>query len=217
MYIASDTEEITLIEELHERNRAVDYSSQLWTSEQCRKHVPSLRANYCQGGLFFPEEVSVNPRRMIHRLQQHLSNDSRIQFHFRTCVDRLETNADNVTATTTDGQTFRADRAIVCSGSEFQILFPELFRESDLEVVKLQMLRLKPQPDVRLPGNLLTGLSIRRYESFSECPSWNEIKSREPADREWKKWSVHILFKQETDGGIIVGDSPRVCDRRLRG
>ena len=57
------------------------------------------------------------------------------------------------------------------------------------------------------PGNILTGLSIRRYESFRQCPSWNAVKAREPRESLEKQWGVHILFKQEADGGIIVGDS----------
>ena len=53
----------------------------------------------------------------------------------------------------------------------------------------------------------LTGLSIRRYESFSQCPSWAKIKEREPDDAFWKRWGIHLLFKQELDGAIILGDS----------
>ena len=87
------------------------------------------------------------------------------------------------------------------------MLMPELFQQSDLKAVKLQMIRLKPQPGVQIPGNVLTGLSIRRYESFTECPSWQMVKAGEPEESFWKRWGVHILFKQELDGSIIIGDS----------
>jgi glycine/D-amino acid oxidase-like deaminating enzyme len=53
----------------------------------------------------------------------------------------------------------------------------------------------------------LTGLSIRRYEAFAECPSYRAIKAREKQDSLVKKWGVHILFKQAADGSIILGDS----------
>lgn len=212
IYIASDDEELTLIEELHAINSKNGYESEVWSSSQCRSRYPQLRSDYCRGGLFFPQEISVNPRVMIHRLHQYLSEQPNFQGHFASCVNALRVdNAGRVTAKLTDGQEFKAENAIVCSGDEFKILFPAHFQKSDLTAVKLQMLRLCPPKELgsqaSLPGNVLTGLSIRRYESFAQCPSWNEIKSKEPADSFAKKWGVHILFKQEIDGGIILGDS----------
>lgn len=208
IYIASDEEEQTLIEELHAINADNDYPSQLWTAQQCRERYPLLKGDYCRGGLYFPEEVSVNPRQMIHRLHHFLAEHPNYRSHFQTWVGELTIAGDGrVTATATDGRVFSADKAILCCGAELQTLYPALFRESDLQAVKLQMLRLRPQPEISLPGNILTGLSIRRYESFSQCPSWQAIKSREADDSPWKRWGVHILFKQEADGGIILGDT----------
>lgn len=207
IYLASDVEEQTLLEELREINKADDYPSELWTVQQCRERYPQLRSDYCVGGLFFPDEVSVNPRTMIHRLHRFLAEQPRYLASFKTTVVELESDGHQVTAVTSDGTSVIADRTIVCCGSEFGLLFPQMFADSDLIATKLQMLRLKPQPDVTMPGNVLTGLSIRRYESFSQCPSWPGIKSREPADSFWKRWGVHVLFKQEADGGIILGDS----------
>ena len=208
IYIASNDEELTLLEELRAIDKAGDYECELWTTDQCIARYPQLRRDYCKGGLFYPREMSVNPRMMIHQLHRYLNQQSGYESHFLTSVCELSERADGtVEARTTSGTRFEAERAIVCSGSEFQLLFPDIFRESDLTAVKLQMLRLKPQANVDMPGNVLTGLSIRRYESFSQCPSWSDIKSREPADSFSKKWGVHILFKQEIDGGIILGDS----------
>lgn len=208
IYLASDDEEIGLLEELQAINAADDYPSQLWTPQKCCREYPGLRSDYCRAGLFFPDEVSVNPRIMIHRLLGYLKNQPGFQSYFDSCVHDLTVTADGRTqATTTDGRSCVAERTILCCGSEFQSLYPERFRNSDLETVKLQMLRLRPQQSVSMPGNILTGLSIRRYESFSQCPSWATIKAAEPADSFAKKWGIHILFKQEADGGIILGDS----------
>ncbi|QEG41129.1 TIGR03364 family FAD-dependent oxidoreductase [Roseimaritima ulvae] len=208
VYIASDAEELTLIEELHAINAANDYTSQLWTAAECRQRYPQLRSDYCGGGLFFPDELSVNPRMMVHRLHQFLAQQPGFNSHFQTPVCELASAAHGrVQATSTDGRRFTADKALVCCGSEFQMLFPQLFHASDLQAVKLQMLRLKPQSSMQLPGNILTGRSIRRYESFSQCPSWHEIQARQDADDFAAKWGIHILFKQEADGGIILGDS----------
>ena len=207
IYIASNEEEETLIEELHAINQQNDYESQLWTTEQCRQRYPQLRTDYCRAGLFFPDEVSVNPRQMIHRLHELLAQQEKFTAQFHTRVGNLACDADSVTATATDGRIFKAAKAIVCCGAEFQTLYPDVFADSDIQAVKLQMLRLKPQANVTMPGNVLTGLSIRRYESFSQCPSYAEIIARQETDAFWQEWGVHILFKQEADGGIILGDS----------
>ena len=217
IYIASDEEELTLIEELCAINADNDYQSELWTVQKCLDRYPQLRADYCRGGLFFPQEVSVNPRVMIHRLHQHLSEQPNYYCHFQTCVRALADDGHQVTAETTDGRVFTAQKAILCCGSEFQTLYPKMFHDSGLKTVKLQMLRLKPQPQVRIPGNVLTGLSIRRYESFSQCPSWMSIKSRESSDSFSKRWGIHILFKQEADGGIILGDSHEYASADSKG
>lgn len=208
LYVASDDDELTLLEELSCINQQDRYPSQLWTPDRCRDRYPQLRSDYCRGGLFFPEEISLNPRKMIHQLHAYLSGNPQFQGHFRTCVNELVClTKGRVSASTTDGKTFIADNAILCGGNEFQLLFPEMFDHAEIEVVKLQMLRLKSQPNVSIPGNVLTGKTIRRYESFSKCRSWNEIKSREPSDDPLKRWGIHILLKQEADGSIILGDS----------
>lgn len=208
IYLASDQEEMTLLEELHAVNNAADYPSQLWTTQQCRDRYPQLRRDYCWGGLFFPAELSVTPSLLIQRLHEYLNQQPGFESHFRTCVKELEpTGHGSVTAKTTAGHTIRVERVILCCGAEVQLLYPEVFQTSDIELVKLQMLRLTPQPEVRLPGNVLTGLTIRRYESFNECPSWATIKAREEQDSFARQYGIHLLFKQEPDGGIIVGDS----------
>jgi len=208
VYLASNEDEQMLIEELSAINSSVDYESEIWTARQCQDRFTQLRSDYCVGGLFFPQEVSVNPRRLVHRLHQYLKERSKFDVQFQTCVSNVVVDdTEQVQVNTSDGRVLQASKVIVCSGSEFQLLFPERFRKSDLVAVKLQMMRLKTQTLASIPGNVLTGLSIRRYESFTQCPSWNDVKNREPEESLAKKWGVHILFKQEIDGSVIVGDS----------
>lgn len=208
LYIASDDEEQGLLEELREINRADQYTSELWTTQQCQNHVGALRSEYCRGGLFFPDEISINPRLMIHRLLGYLAEQANFQSRFSTNVCELSiAGSGKVVARTSSGESFLGAKAILCSGHEFKTLYPERFAASELRAVKLQMLRLRPPGSVVLPGNLLTGRSIRRYESFSQCPSWSGVKSREPEDCFAKRWGIHLLLKQESDGGVILGDS----------
>lgn len=206
-YLASDEEELQLLEELAAINIDQDYPSELLSAEACVKKLPALRKEYCKGGLFFPEEISLNPRIAVHQLLKYLGTFENFAYFPATGIISAESDTSGVKLVDIFKQTYFASKVVICSGSEFRLIFPEIFADSDLEVTKLQMALIGPQQKVQIPGNILTGLSIRRYESFRDCPSYQEIKSRETDDSFWKEWGIHILFKQENDGSIILGDS----------
>ncbi len=212
VYIASNAEEMTLLEELAIINRSNDYPSQLLTTEECQQRYAGLRSDYCVGGLFFPEEITLEPRIALHRIQQYLIAQKGLDLFTRTLAVGVDSVGEGCRVNASDGRVFHADRVLVCSGYEFQTLFPEIFAQSDLEAVKLQMILLDKQPLQIIPGSILTGLSIRRYESFRECPSYAAIKAKEDPDSLERKWGIHILFKQTTDGSIILGDSHEYAD-----
>ncbi|WP_400071095.1 TIGR03364 family FAD-dependent oxidoreductase [Zobellia russellii] len=206
IYIASNEEETQLLLELNAINLANSYTSKLLTKEECLEMYPGLRADYVKMGLFFPEEVMVEPRLMIGKLQAYLEEVGMDVFMNKTVV---ECNAltNWVQVHTTDNTSLSAAKVIICNGSDFKTLYPSLFAESDLIVSKLQMMQTKHQPNYKLPSSILTGLSIRRYEAFSECPSYASIKAKENSEAFEKKWGVHILLKQAADGSVIIGDS----------
>jgi len=206
IYIASDEEEMAVLEETHALFQGRDYPSELWTAAQVREHLPPVRPDYPVGALYFPQEFSVEPRQMIHRLLAWLSQDERLDYRPHTTVREVADTGSRVMLVTNSGAKITADRAVVASGREFKILFPEIFQASDLKVSKLQMMLTKPLPNVQLPGNILTGLSIRRYESFREVAAYEQLTDK-PEHAEYKKWGIHILFKQRPDGSIILGDS----------
>ncbi|MEO1010450.1 MAG: TIGR03364 family FAD-dependent oxidoreductase [Bacteroidota bacterium] len=211
VYLASNNEEVALLEELWQINRKNEYTSHLLTASECLKKYPGLRESYVRAGLFFPEEVTIEPRLMIHRLHDYLATLGLVVYK-NTKVIECNALANHVKLHTAVGGTFSAGKVIICNGSDFKTLYPHLFRESELEISKIQMMQTGPQHNYRLSGSVLTGLSIRRYEAFAECPSFKAIKSRENPDSPEKKWGVHILFKQAVDGSIILGDSHEYAD-----
>lgn len=207
VYIASNDEEMQLIHELHDINKANNYKSELLTKEQCLSKYDGLRSDYCKAGLFFPQEVTVEPRTMINKLHQFMVDKLGLKLYTKTTVIHIEEENENVSVTTADGLNYYSSKVIVCCGSEFKTLFPEVFNQSDLVVTKLQMLQTKSQGDYKLNGSILTGLTIRRYESFEECPSFKAIKAKEDTQSYEKQYGIHILFKQAVDGSVIIGDS----------
>ncbi|MFH4965954.1 TIGR03364 family FAD-dependent oxidoreductase [Gaetbulibacter sp. M235] len=206
VYLASNYEEVQLLEELAEINKSNSYSSRLLTKDECLNNYSGLREDYILAGLFFPEEVIVEPSIMINKLHAFLKKDG-IDLFFNAKVVLCDETVNGVIVTLTTGTAFMASKVIICNGSDFKTLYPSIFNESDLIVSKLQMMATKPQQNYKLKGSVLTGLSIRRYEAFEECASYNVIKANECKESLEKKWGVHILFKQAYDGSIILGDS----------
>ncbi|KFF14356.1 oxidase [Chryseobacterium soli] len=214
VYIASNNEEHQLIEELYEINKNNEYESILLSKSECINRFDGLRSDYCKGGLFFPQELSVDSAEMIVKLHTLLQEKSGLKIFYNTTAIETYENDTECIAVTADGIEFTASKIIICGGHEFKTLYPAVFNESDLEVTKLQMLQAKPQGIYSLPGNILTGLSIRRYESFQECASYEKIKSLEDPNSFEKKFGVHILFKQALDGSVILGDSHEYADAK---
>jgi FAD dependent oxidoreductase TIGR03364 len=212
VYFASNDEEVQLIEELSIINKHNSYESHLLTKEQCLEKYPGLRNDYVKAGLFFPDEVTVEPRIMINRLLDFLIKEKGLDYFGNTKVLNCDASSEETTVITASGEIYKASKVILCCGSEFKTLYPDIFAKSDLEVTKLQMLQTKPQPGYELKGSILTGLSIRRYEAFYECPSFTAIKAKEDPNSFEKKWGVHILFKQTIDGSVIIGDSHEYAD-----
>ena len=69
-----------------------------------------------------------------------------------------------------------------------------------------------PCESIPLKRSILTGLTIRRYESFQQCASYATIAHRGHLNPQLIQWGIHILFKQAVDGSIIIGDSHEYRD-----
>lgn len=206
-YLASNDQELQLIEELHQINQQAGYTSHLLSSKECFIRFPALKKGYCLGAIYFPKELSAEPRQTIHRILEYLQlKFPKLAYHPNTAVINCYSAKGKASVETATGQQFNAEKVIICSGREFRLLYPQLFQQSDLEVSRLQMMQTYPLPQIVLPGNILTGLTIRRYESFHECPSFKDLDNT-VYDPAFFANGIHILFKQAMDGSIIIGDS----------
>ena len=107
LYIASDAEEVALLEELHSINVENDYTSELWTAKQCCERYATIANGIRQcEGLFFPAEVSINPRKMINSLHDYLSQDERLDIHYSTPIASVQEHGGKAIVTTSDGRDF---------------------------------------------------------------------------------------------------------------
>ena len=211
LYLASTALEMQVLEEKHARYQQLGYPSRVLTAAECRQRLPAVRASYCVGGLLFEQEVTAEPDQLIHRLLAYLQ--ARYQLDYRPATPVREVTASSAAATVVDarGQRYQAAQVLICTGRDCQLLFPDVLAQSDLQLCKLQMLATSPLPQVRLPGSVLTGGSLRRYAAFKSCPSYPQLLA-EPVSNELRQWGIHILFKQAVDGSIIIGDTHEYAD-----
>ncbi len=213
IYLASDEAECQLLEELASINKNNDYKSLLLTQSDCLARYPNLNKDYVKMGLLFPEEIGLDPRIMIHKVIAYQQEQMSLEYLPYTHIIECETSATGVTLKAADGRSFEAFKVIVCSGSDFKSLFPEVFQASDIEVSKLQMLRTKANLGLNLKGSILTGLTIRRYEAFRECASFDFLDNSH-LNPNLKQLGIHILFKEADDGSVIIGDSHEYADAK---
>lgn len=210
-YIASDDDEMNLLEEAAFLFREKEYPCKLLSKTECQAKLPTLQDAYVRNGLFLPEECSVEPPLMVNRVRQYLQHDYALDYLPNSTVVGCEVAKGLCRVTTASGQRFEASHVAICNGRDLNILFPEVFRASGMKVVKLNMMATAPMPQVPLAGNILSGLSIRRYDSFKSCPSYASIAQPEWL-RPYQQWGIHILFKQAIDGSVIIGDSHEYAD-----
>lgn len=208
LYIASDENELTLINELKQHYDGIGYQCDYLDSRELITKHPNLKSNYAKGAIYFPSEISVEPDKMILSVQRYLiSSFEKYQIQYNVPVIGLDVGKSGVEIRTSGGENYYGEKLVICNGYEYKLLMPEYFSKSGIVISKLQMLRTMPYKNVALQGNILTGLTTRRYESFEHnCASFKTIKT--PAHYvELQKYGIHILFKQAIDGSFIIGDS----------
>jgi FAD dependent oxidoreductase TIGR03364 len=124
--------------------------------------------------------------------------------HFGQTVTRID-----LPRIETGAASYEADIAIVCSGDDFETLYPSIFRNSGITRCKLQMMRTAPQPDQwQLGPALAAGLTLRFYKAFQMCSTLKRLQERIATEKpEYEKYLIHVLVSQTADGAITLGDS----------
>jgi FAD dependent oxidoreductase TIGR03364 len=162
-----------------------------------------------RAALWSPLELTVDPPQVIGGLAEWLAAQYGVEFHWSTPV--LAYSPQEIT--TASGR-LRAGRLVVCTGTDYQALYPEAFHAEPLVRCKLQMMRTAAfGKELRLGPMLAAGLTLLHYGAFSGCASLAELTRR--MDREWpeqRRFGIHVMAAQNGAGEIIVGDSHEYGD-----
>jgi FAD dependent oxidoreductase TIGR03364 len=167
---------------------------------------PEIKQSYAKAALHFPLEIQVNPKTTVARILHWLKEKNRLDYFNNVTIQDIEVSSNKIHLTDNFKNEYTAKKVMICTGHDFKTLFPEIFLNAGLKTVKLQMLSGIAN-NTKIKGSILTGWSIRRYECFQECPSYQQIIAQEDPNSFQRLHGIHILAKQEADGTIILGDS----------
>lgn len=158
LYIASDESEQKLIHALKSHYDVIGYHAELLTHKQLLDKHPALNAAYCKEALYFPQEVSVEPNLFIHRLHDYITGTfSNLKFLMSTTVIDCSISANEVIVTIAGGQQFKATKVAICSGHEFNLLFPALFSQQNYRLANYRCLEPNPTNPLHWKATLQPG------------------------------------------------------------
>ena len=205
LHLAYTDLELQVMNEFVEANKGIRPVSVLTSSEALKKSN-ALNSKLLKGALWSEDEMIIESRVAIERLPSYLTEKYGIEFHFNTAV----TNIDFPKIKTGAKNTFYvADEIYVCSGSDFETLFPEVFANHSFTKCKLQMMRFIAQPDQwRIGPSLCGGLSMIHYKGFEIADSLVKLKKYYQATKsEYLRLGIHVMASQNAEGEITIGDS----------
>ncbi|MFO1064531.1 MAG: FAD-dependent oxidoreductase [Pirellulales bacterium] len=92
-------------------------------AEETLRLTPAANPTGLIGGMFSNTEACVNPRTASARIAAWLAQQLGVRFHFSTTVTQLKSGY----VETSCGRVEAFDRIVVCSGTDFETLFPSVF------------------------------------------------------------------------------------------
>ncbi len=164
----------------------------------------AVNSKNLKGALWSADEMIVEARVAIEKLPAYLSEKYGVKFYFNTAITEIK--YPDVKAGL---KTWSAGAIYVCSGADFETLYPEIFAADYFTKCKLQMMRLIMQPgDWRAGPSLCGGLSLIHYRGFEAAASLPQLKNYYELNMpDYLKWGIHVMASQNAEGELTIGDS----------
>ena len=203
LHLAYHEDELQVISEYVDINRQHRDCS-LLSPKQALQKSPAVNPDRLKGALWSGEEMIVESRVAIGQVAKYLAEKYDVEFYWNTAISQIDHPK-----VVSGSRTWEADEIFVCSGADFETLYPELFLATEITKCKLQMMRLAAQPDEwRIGPSLCGGLSMIHYPGFQAAGSLPALKKRyEEQYSEYLKWGIHVMVSQNGSGELTIGDS----------
>jgi FAD dependent oxidoreductase TIGR03364 len=162
---------------------------------------------HLRAGALLPADLTADPRTAVARIAAWVHAHERGEVRFSTTVR----GARGGSVETSRGR-IEADHVVVAAGHLVGRLFPELAERHRVRQCALQMVRVRaPRAMGRGPA-VLTGTSMLRYGAFAGS-SAEALRAEILASRpELLEIDANVMFTQQADGTLLVGDSHAAHD-----
>ncbi len=204
LHLAYAADEMDVLAEFAQLAPSLGYDVELLDAQGILARSTAVRPDGLRGGLWSASEACVDPRQATAQLPLFLEREYGVQLCFSTPVSAID-----LPHISTPQSNWRVERAVVCSGVDFENLYPDLYASSGMTRCKLQMMRTVPQPNSWQLGPMLAaGLTLRHYAAFKQCASLAPYAARISRERpEFDQWGIHVMASQNGLGEITIGDS----------
>lgn len=204
LHLAYENDELAVLEEFVQAAPGNGYSCELVSPSQIGKYTTAVKTTGLKGALWSASEMTVNPRQASAAIAKYLEGRLQVTVRFGTAV-----NGISMPYIETKDERWKVDEVFVCSGTDFETLYPAQFAAAPLKKCKLQMMRTVPQPgNWQLGPALCAGLTLGHYAAFESCKTLEPLKQRFAAEMpEYVKWGIHLLISQNGAGELTIGDS----------
>lgn len=204
LHVAYHEDEWQVLQELHDIFLENERPVQLMDKGIITGKFNGVNPDGLLGGLYSDTEIVIDPREAMCSIPVYLSEYLDVQFIWGKTVTAVEPGKVCM-----NKDAMEADLIFICSGADFETLYPEEFSVTEITKCKLQMMRFKtPDEDFSIGTSLCGGLSLIHYNSFTTAPSLPKLRERYRQDMaEYLKWGIHVMVAQNSKGELTVGDS----------
>lgn len=204
LHLAYSTEEMNVVEDIAQFFQSKNRPVSVINKETVLSQYNGINENGLLGALRSEDEIIIDPREGIKHLPAYLTQKYGVTFIWGTAITAVTSHAAFAGKTK-----YEADIVCVCSGQDFETLYPDQFKAQPIIKTKLQMMRFKHQdPNFKIGASVCGGLSLLHYKSFTASSALTKLRLKiEEEIPEYLKYGIHVMVSQNNNGELTVGDS----------
>ena len=127
LHLAYHDDELQVMSEYVEANKLYRDCA-LLTPAQALEKSPAVNPNGLKGSLWSGEEMIIESRVAIGQIAVYLAEKYGVDFYWNTAINKIEHPA-----VFSGERSWQADEIFVCSGADFETLYPALFLETKIK------------------------------------------------------------------------------------
>ena len=167
LHLAYSEEEMNVVEEIGSFFKSKNRPVSVISNKTVLENYHGINEEGLLGALRSEDETIIDPRQGIKHLPEYLTAQFQVKFIWGTAITSVTSNAAYAGKVK-----YSADIICVCSGADFETLYPDQFKQQPIIKTKLQMMRFKHKdPNYKIGASVCGGLSLLHYKSFTASSS----------------------------------------------